>query len=159
MENEKMDLVSDELAVRQLVARFSDVCVVDDTEGFRSLWAPNGVWEISAPFPTKAEGVDNVVALYTQLRSPFEVFIQMAHSGVVQIDGNRARARWVMQEVGRNLQTGRNYNNFGLYSDSLVRLPEGWRFAKRSYQYLWLDIETRIPGSHLSVPDEVRGFI
>ena len=159
MEVGTRDPVKDELAIRQLTARFSDVCVVDDADGFRSAWAPNGVWEVSAPFNVTAEGIDNVVTLYNQLRSPFEVFLQMAHSGVVRLDGDQARARWVMQEVGRNLQTGRHYNNFGLYLDTLVRLPEGWRFARRSYQYLWLDAETPIPGKHLDVPDGVRRFI
>ncbi len=153
------DSFKDEMEIRNLVARFSDACVVDDASAFGKLWAPNGVWEVSAPFSVKAEGVDKVVALYGQLRSPWEIFLQMTHSGVVRVDGDKARARFVMQEVGRNAETGRNYNNFGVYLDTLVRLDGEWRFARRTFQFIWLDMATPIPGQHFALPEGARTFV
>lgn len=149
----------DDCEIRNLVARFADVCTVDDGDGFRALWAPDGVWEVSDPFPARAAGVDNVVALYHQLRSPHATFVQMPHSGVLRIDGDTARARWVMQEVGRNPATGLNYNNYGLYMDTLVRTGGAWRFSRRSYQYLWVDVTTPIPGQSIPVPEHAFRFV
>jgi SnoaL-like domain len=153
------DHAVDEVAIRHLAARFADVCTVDDAEGFRALWTPDCVWEISDPFPIKAEGLDNVLQLYNQLRSPHEFFVQMPHAGVVRVDGAKARARWMMQEVGRNQKTGLNYNNFGLYLDTLVRADNGWLFAKRSYQYIWVDTSTQIVGQSLEIPASVLHFV
>ena len=153
------DDVLDDLAIRNLVARFADVCTVDDADGFRALWAPDGVWEISAPFPGRAEGVDRIVSLYGQLRSPHATFVQMPHSGVIHVDGDAARGRWVMQELGRNPDTGINYNNYGLYLDTLVRRDGGWRFSSRSYQYLWVDVTTPIPGQSFPIPPHAAQFV
>lgn len=153
------DATKDDLAIRNLVARFADVCTVDDGDGFRALWAPDGVWEVSDPFPARAAGVDSIVTLYHQLRSPHATFVQMPHSGVVRIDGDTARGRWVMQEVGRNPATGLNYNNFGLYMDTLVRTGGDWCFTRRSYQYLWVDVTTPIPGQSIPVPDHAFRFV
>lgn len=152
------DAAQDDCAIRNLVARFADVCTVDDADGFRALWAPDGVWEVSDPFPARAAGVDNIVALYGQLRSPHTTFVQMPHSGVIHVEGDGARARWVMQEVGRNPDTGLNYNNYGLYLDTLIRTADGWRFARRSYQYMWVDVTTPIPGQSIRVPEAAHRF-
>ncbi len=149
----------DDHAIRQLVHRFADVCTVDDADGFRAVWTDDAVWEVSDPFAVRADGLDDVVALYDRLRSPHATFVQMPHGGVIRVDGDRARGRWVMQEFGRNPGTGLSYNNFGLYQDTLVRTGDGWRFSKRSYQYLWVDVATPIPGQSMPMPDAVRSFV
>ena len=64
-----------------------------------------------------------------------------------------------MQEVGRNPATGLNYNNYGLYMDTLVRTGGAWRFSRRSYQYLWVDVTTPIPGQSIPVPEHAFRFV
>lgn len=65
-------------------------------------------------------------------------FMQMTHSGVVKIEGDRATARWVMREHGKG-NNNNYYDNLAVYNDVLVREPGGWRFLERHYQYRFLD--------------------
>ncbi len=64
-------------------------------------------------------------------------FMQMTHSGVVVLDGDRATARFVVREHGRG--EGTYYENLAVYNDELIRQADGWRFATRSYTYRFLD--------------------
>jgi hypothetical protein len=64
-------------------------------------------------------------------------FMQMTHSGVVTIGGDRATARFVERERGRGEST--YYDNLAVYDDVLVKEPAGWRFLERHYHYRFLD--------------------
>jgi hypothetical protein len=66
-------------------------------------------------------------------------FMQMTHTGVIDIDGDRAKARFAIREHGRGEATF--YDNLAVYDDELVRQSDGWRFRRRSYSYRFLDQE------------------
>ena len=57
---------------------------------------------------------------------------QLTHSGLVRIDGNKAAARWLVTELQVALSGDRRFI-IGRYEDELVRLDEGWRFARRVF--------------------------
>jgi hypothetical protein len=80
-----------------------------------------------------------------ELAEPLEFFVQLVHSGVVAIDGDQATARWSVQETGRTRTKG-PYNNYAFYEDQLVKREGAWRFARRSYRYVWLDLKSPIGG-------------
>ena len=148
-----LQTLADEAEIRRLTAQFSDACVRYDRTLFRSLWAPEGVWKISEPFPAEVAGVDNVVALLDTLLGMYEFFVQMQHSGVITVSGDAATARWVMQEFGRGKEGTLFYNNYGLYNDEMERRDGAWRFIKRTYQYVYID-HSPIPGKcYLPLPD------
>ena len=74
---------------------------------------------------------------YTDYGPDTATFMQMTHSGVVTIDGDRATARFVERERGQG--DGTYYDNLAVYDDVLVREPAGWRFLERHYRYRFLD--------------------
>ena len=130
--------VEDELAIRSLAARFSDCANERDYDGFADLWSARGVWEIGPPLPARAEGVDAIVDMLRRLLAPQTGFMQMTHSGVVALDGDRATARFVEREHGRG--ESRFYENLAVYDDVLERGADGvWRFLRRRYVYRYLD--------------------
>ena len=134
----RLRAVEDELAIRNLAARFSDCCNERDYCGFADLWSARGVWEIGPPLPARAQGVDAIVAMLRALLTPQISFMQMTHSGVVQIDGDRATARFVEREHG--MGEAAFYENLAVYNDELVREADcKWRFVRRSYVYRYLD--------------------
>ncbi len=138
----RLRAVEDELAIRALVARFSDCCNERDFVGFAALWAADGVWEIGHPLPARAEGVPSIVELLRRLLVPQIMFMQMTHSGIVKLNGDTANARFVEHERGRGQGQGKGnfYENLAVYDDELVRQADGqWRFARRSYRYRLLD--------------------
>ena len=134
---ERLQAVEDELSIRDLVARYTDAVNQRDLAAFRQLWTDDAVWEIGPPLQSRADGIDEIVALLNRLLQAEKYFMQMTHSGVIEIKGDRATARFVMRERGRGEST--YYDCLAVYEDVLVREADGWRFAKRFYQYRFLD--------------------
>ena len=134
---ERLKAVEDELSIRNLAARFTDAVNERDLASFRQLWADDAVWEIGPPLQSRAEGVDEIVALLRRLLQAEQYFMQLTHSGVIEIKGDRATARFVERERGRGESS--YYDSLAVYEDVLVRKADGWRFEKRFYRYRFLD--------------------
>ena len=139
------DQVADELAIRALAYAFTDAVNRRDAAAFESLWDENGVWEIGDPLHSIKKGAANIAAHMIELAEPLAFFVQQVHSGVVAIDADQATARWSVQETGRTRNNG-PYNNHAFYEDELVKRDGAWRFARRSYRYVWLDLKSPIGG-------------
>ena len=103
----------------------------------------NGVFRIRLNDPEALNALS--LTMMTELADPLEFFVQQVHSGVVAIDGDQATARWSVQETGRARDKA-PYNNHAFYEDELVKRDGAWRFVRRSYRYLWLDLKSPIGG-------------
>ncbi|KAJ5464814.1 uncharacterized protein N7458_000500 [Penicillium daleae] len=117
---DRIQHIEDELAIRDLVARFANACSPPDYESFSKLWVPDSnrkpIWILSKPFSMSATGVNEIVDMVKRLLEPRDFFAQMVHSGVIEIDGDRATGRWIMHEIGKG--PGESYyNNFAIYED------------------------------------------
>ena len=53
------DPVADELAIRNLVARYSDAVIRDDGDDWRACWHPDAVWMLG---PGRFEGIEEPLA-------------------------------------------------------------------------------------------------
>lgn len=129
----------DALQIRELAGRFSDAVNRRDLTLFRSLWTDDAHWIIKPPMDVEVVGPDSIVSVVDQLLSGWELFVQTTHEGTVHVAGERARARFTMNELGRAKGQTKAHFNFGLYSDELVKSARGWRFRRRVYHYLYLD--------------------
>ena len=139
------DQVADELAIRALAHAFADAVNRKDVAAFELLWDDDGIWEIGEPLPSSAKGSSNIAAQLLKLSDALEFFVQQVHSGVVAIDGDRATSRWSVQETGRR-RDGGPYNNHAFYEDELAKRDGTWRFVRRTYRYVWLDLKSAIGG-------------
>jgi hypothetical protein len=75
----------------------------------------------------------------------------MTHSSLVHVDGDTAEARFWFSEIRK--PTGEPYDyGYGVYQDSLVRRPEGWRFSVRRVASLvrWTPPEGQL--AHFPLP-------
>jgi hypothetical protein len=135
--------MDDERAIRQLAVRFADALTRGDLGDMPRLWAPDGSWRIMPPgdFHVQGDG-ERMRDVLVQRRAGWQWFIQIVHDGIVEVDGDRARARWYITELGRPADGGHDYANHGLYLDELERSESGWRFCSRAYHYLYLDRST-----------------
>jgi ketosteroid isomerase-like protein len=134
----RLRAVEDRLEIQALAARFSDAVNERDMTAFAQLWASGRpIWEIGPPLRSRAEGIDEIVAMLRRLLQMERYFMQMTHSGVVTIDGDRATARFIEREHGQG--DGTYYENLAVYDDVLVKEPAGWRFLERHYRYRFLD--------------------
>ena len=100
---------------------------------------------IGEPFTVTCKGIDEVDALLHKLRDGKDFFVQFVHSGLIQVDGNTASARWIMREVGlgpaKSVPEKSYYNNFGFFIDELEKFDGKWLFKSRTYPYLYLDTD------------------
>jgi ketosteroid isomerase-like protein len=133
----------DEGAIRDAIARFADSAMRGDHAAFRALWADDAEWVIGGtegqPFERRATGVDDIVPMYRTLREERDYFVQFALPGSIEVNGDVATARSICYEAAHG--PGKSYyRNTGVWSDRLRRSGNGWVFASRTYQYLWLDL-------------------
>ncbi len=116
-----------ELAIRQLVASYTDAVNRGSADDAAQVWAPDG----QLYFFGREIAASTLREAYAQTFSAFEFLFQMTHSGVVTVRGDTAKARWWISEI--NLPNGREGYKmfFGLYQDEVVRTDVGWRFRSR----------------------------
>jgi hypothetical protein len=129
----------DEASIRNTIARFADAATRSDYAMSRSIWAEDGEFIIGvAPHGQHSIGAENNVALLRKLRAWRDFFIQFAHPGVIEVDGDEANTRTFVHEAARG--PGETYyRNHCVAFDRLQRSSDNWVFKSRSFQYLWLD--------------------
>lgn len=125
-----MQNAEDELAVRSLAAAYSDAVNRRDAEGMAAVFAPDGIIE-KPGFGDPVQGVEKILKRYRRLQRERDFLCQMIHSGIVEIDGDRATARWWFSELKKPAGSEDWLSMIGVYQDEAVRTPEGWRFARR----------------------------
>ena len=131
-----MSRESDELAIRSLAAAYTDAVNRRDGDGMANVYAPDGELHV----PTAGEpiiGIDKLRKRFKRLvEHEREFLMQLTHSGVVEISGDTAQARWWFSEIKK--PAGAAFEMIlGVYQDEAIRLPEGWRFAKRYVAAPW----------------------
>ena len=135
--------IADRFEIEALRAEFTDAGIQLDYDRFASLFTEDGIWRIpgAAEFFSRAE----IRAGIERLKGVWEYFVQTAHPGTIQVDGDTATGRAYVAEFGR-FNDGRSYSNYAIYHDRYQRTPDGWKFAERSYEIQYLDT-TPLPGT------------
>jgi uncharacterized protein (TIGR02246 family) len=126
-----MQNAQDELAVRSLAAAYSDAVNRRDADGMAAVFTPDGIIE-KPGFGDPVQGVEKILKRYRRLQRERDFLCQMIHSGIVEVDGDRATARWWFSELKKPVGGDDWLSMIGVYQDEAVRTPEGWRFARRS---------------------------
>jgi ketosteroid isomerase-like protein len=147
----------DEAAIRDATARFADILMRADYDGFRTLWADDAEWVIGGtegqPFERRSNGIDDIVSLFRNLWKGNDSFVHFAVQGVIEINGDDATAQCVCHEAARGPE--RYYRTHGVWSDRLRRSDNGWVFTSRAYRYLWLDMSPFSGDTFSFLPDSL----
>ncbi len=140
-----------ESAIRRLVALYCDAVNRRDAEAAGRLFAPDcsiviadGPERIGRDVQT--EGMRQTFAAFALLRQQCDV-------GLIDVAGDRARARLSVIEVAHKPGEDGLSLVFGFYEDEYVLLAEGWRFQRRRYT---LQFRSRLPVSKMQA---VEGFL
>ncbi|WP_343697976.1 nuclear transport factor 2 family protein [Flavobacterium sp.] len=135
---ERILILEDESAIRNLAAEFADAATTADYDKLRLLWKDDGVFTINEPANVTKTGVDDICAHIKFLRDERDFFVQFVHSGVINVNGNQAAARWIIHEVGQG-PSEKYYNNYGVFNDTMEKINGKWFFCSRIYDYMWVD--------------------
>jgi ketosteroid isomerase-like protein len=128
----------DRTAIGDLVVRASDAVSRGDWDAFEAVWAPDAVWEESPPMADRlatARGIREAIAART---AGVDLFVQKVHGTVVTlVDDDHATATSTIEGLAR--VAGQGFRNYGVYYDELVRTGDGWRFAHRFLQNVYVE--------------------
>ena len=147
---ERIQKLEDEAAIRDLAATFADAVTRNDKAQIASVWKKNAAFAIKAPFNNVCNGVDEIVALIASLRDVKEFFVQFVHSGVIDVQGDHATARWIMQEVGKGGE--KYYHTNGIFSDEMEKVNGKWLFTARAWHFAYLDLSA-FTGTGYTLPN------
>ncbi|SFG01183.1 Ketosteroid isomerase homolog [Novosphingobium sp. CF614] len=125
--------VADHIAIRECIDRFSLAMSMGDADAILPLFMQDGSWGAGEPFNFEIAGAARIVGAIAGNKAVFEYVVQMIHSVSIDVDGDAASARCLLEEVTRKADGQGGLHMYGFYKDDLVRTDEGWRFAKRHF--------------------------
>ncbi len=132
-------LVKDEMDIRALADKFSDAANRIDSTAFQALWAKDGIWKIGPPINMEFKGKENMGASVSHMLGLWDFFVQMNGPGVITINGDKATARFYVNEIARKADDKSGNYNLSMYEDELVKENGKWLFVKRSYHTIYQD--------------------
>lgn len=118
------------LAIGHLAAAYAEAVSRGAVAEACETYAEHG--ELHSPTTSAAVGRQAVIATVTATCADLEFVFQTVHHGLVEIDGDVARARFPITEWARRASDGRPIHFLGLYDDRCARTPAGWRFTRRT---------------------------
>ena len=138
-EIKSLKLLKDEMEIRALADKFSDAANRIDAEVFQALWSKDGIWKIGPPINMEFKGKENMAASVSHMLGLWDFFVQMNGPGVVTINGDKATARFYLNEIARKADDKSGNYNLSMYEDELVKENGKWLFLKRSYHTIYQD--------------------
>lgn len=127
-----MSKAEDELAIRQLAAAYADACNRMCPKDMASVYAPDGELVALAFSEKPMKGRDKLEKIFTNLLTQRDFIFYVIFSGIVNLDGDRATARWWVSELRQVTGEDHIVCMLACFQDEVVRLDEGWRFARRT---------------------------
>lgn len=143
--------LADLRAIEDLGHRFADAANHRDYDAFAALWTEDAVWQILPPIDVRFTARREIRAAIENLLGRWDFFVQMPHAPVVELEGDRARSRWTVQEIARSADRTRGNFNLAFYHDELVRLDGRWLYAHRTYHTRYFD-DSPLPGTTCALP-------
>ena len=140
--------VAAELAIRELVARYSEAVSRGDAKAFAATWAEDGEWLLLGQ---RAVGPEATTAQWQRLVRGFEFVVQLCHGGIIEVEGATASGRWQISEYGRG-KDGSSFFSLGFYADRYACSDDCWRFQSRHFEAVYagpIDLSgaaTSLPG-------------
>ena len=129
-----LETIADELAIRRLVDTFCDGVNSRDSALWGSVWDDEGsTFCLSG---TERAGKDAIVAGFVNGIAAYELLVQIAPNGSIEIDGDTATGRWYILEIGR-LRGGSSSQQVALCRDQYRRTADGWRLRRREVERIY----------------------
>jgi uncharacterized protein (TIGR02246 family) len=142
-----MNPIEDELALRNLMARYIDAVNRNDADAWIANWAEDGSWNVLGQPVT---GRANILALWQQMMSGFEFALMLPSSCLLSIDGDTASGHWYLHEYLRDRE-GTGSTVLSRYLDTYVKRDGQWLYQSRQYNLMY-NGPADLSGTHTPLP-------
>jgi ketosteroid isomerase-like protein len=129
--------IADRVEIEALRGEFTDAAMMCDYDRMASLFTPDGALRMPN-VPVELVGREQIRAWRERREAFVEYFVQTAHPGTIQLDGDTASGRAYLHEL-IGLRDGGSHQNFAIYHDRYQRTGDGWKFTERVYEVRYLD--------------------
>ena len=129
--------IADRVEIEALRGEFADAVMMNDHDRLASLFTPDGAVRIPLG-NIEAAGREQIRAWRERREALVEYFVQTAHPGTIQLDGDTASGRAYLHEL-IGLRDGGSHQNFAIYHDRYQHTGDGWKFTERVYEVRYLD--------------------
>jgi ketosteroid isomerase-like protein len=119
--------------IQQQLNRYTDAVNRRDWTAFAAVYAEDAIWEGQGDLSMRFEGRDAITLGFVSIIEPMSMFVQMNAPAVIEIDGDRAKARSTIHELGDVPVEGTRFELYGRYEDELVRHKGEWLFHHRRF--------------------------
>jgi len=126
-----LETLAAERAIRRLISLYCDGVRRRDADAVGELFAPDARVKI-ADMPERVGRTEIVEGLRRTI-SNFSYLHQTCDTGLIDVDGDFARARHGVVEANRPNGSDNLNVIFGAYEDEYRRLEAGWRFHRRRF--------------------------
>jgi hypothetical protein len=120
--------------IRNLVARAADATCRRDPDQWVDTWAEDGIWQLSGE---SIQGREELRGRWIAGMAKFPYVALLVFNSEVIVKDSTGTGSWYILELNRNV-ADETRMMVGNYTDEYVRTAEGWRFARRSYQRMYL---------------------
>ena len=138
-----LQTIADRVEIEALRGEFTDAVMMRDYDRLASLFTPDGAVRMPH-INAEATSRDEIRAGIERMQGLWDYFVQNAHPGTIQLDGDSARGRAYISELMHG--PGGSHLNYAVYHDHYQRTPDGWKFSERVYEIRYLDT-TPLAGS------------
>lgn len=125
--------LEDELALRDLSARYVDAVNRGDGLSWRATWSEDASWFLMGQ---EVKGRDNILAFWRQTMELFNFVVMTLNSGTVDIEGNAATGRWYVTEH-LSMKGAEPATILGVYDDKYIKFDGQWLIQSRGYHMLY----------------------
>ena len=129
--------IADRVDIEALRGEFTDAAMMRDGDRLAALFTPDGALRMPN-IPAEFHSREEIRAGREPLQAQWDYFVQTTHPGTIQLDGDTASGRAYVLTFGR-FRDGGSHLNYSVYHDRYQRTPDGWKFAERVDEVVYLD--------------------
>jgi ketosteroid isomerase-like protein len=135
--------IADRFEIEALRGEFTDAVMMRDYDRLASLFTEDGAVRMPH-INAEATSREEIRAGIERMQGMWDYFVQTAHPGTIQLDGDTAVGRAYISELMHGHD--RSHLNYAVYHDRYRRTPDGWKFTERVFEVRYLDA-TPLAGS------------
>jgi hypothetical protein len=130
----------DKLAIREVISRYTSAATRGAWDELEACFTDDAHWKLGAPLDTDIVGARAIREQLMGQCDHQDFFMQMTHDSIVELQGaDRATAVTTIHALARHTDGQVQVQSYGIYYDDLVKTADGWKFASRRLQPIFMN--------------------